>query len=74
LGIQQGLTMTLQEYFSSQPRGSKAAMARALNISKTWLSLIVSGKELPSPALAVAISGMTKGKVSRKALRADIFG
>jgi DNA-binding transcriptional regulator YdaS (Cro superfamily) len=49
-------------------------MARALNISKTWLSLIVSGKELPSPALAVAISGMTKGKVSRKTLRADIFG
>lgn len=66
--------MTLQEYFLSQPRGAKTAMARALGISKTWLSLIVSGKELPSPALAVALSHYTKGKVSRKTLRADIFG
>jgi hypothetical protein len=56
--------MTLQEYFLSQPRGAKTAMAYALNISKTWLSLVVSGKELPSPALAVAISAYTKNKVS----------
>jgi DNA-binding transcriptional regulator YdaS (Cro superfamily) len=69
-----GYIMNLQEYFLSQPRGAKTAMAYALNISKTWLSLIVSGKELPSPALAVAISAYTKNKVSRKTLRADIFG
>lgn len=66
--------MTLQEYFTTQPHGAKAAMARDLGISKTWLSLIVSGRELPSPALAVALSHYTKGKVSRKTLRADIFG
>jgi DNA-binding transcriptional regulator YdaS (Cro superfamily) len=74
LNLQQGFNMTLQEYFSSQARGAKTAMARDLGISKTWLSLIVSGKELPSPALAVAISAYTKSKVSRKTLRADIFG
>jgi DNA-binding transcriptional regulator YdaS (Cro superfamily) len=66
--------MTLQEYFATQPHGSKAAMARALGISKTWLSQIISGSKIPSPALAVALSNYTKGKVSRKALRADIFG
>lgn len=66
--------MTLMEFFEGQPHGTKAAMARELGISKTWLSLILSGKVLPGPALAVAISHYTKGKVSRKTLRADIFG
>jgi DNA-binding transcriptional regulator YdaS (Cro superfamily) len=68
------LTMTLQDYFSTKPRGAKVAMAKALGISKTWLSLIISGKETPSPVLAVAISQYTKNVVSRKTLRPDIFG
>ena len=66
--------MTLQEWFVDQPHGAKAAMARTLGISKTWLSLIISGRVLPSPALAVALSHYTKGKVARKTLRSDIFG
>ena len=66
--------MTLKEYFDTKPHGSKAAMAKALDISKTWLSLVISGRVVPSPALAVAISNYTKGKVSRKLLRPDIFG
>ncbi len=65
--------MTLNEFFEKQPHGSKATMAKELGISKTWLSLIISGRELPSPALAVAISNYTKGKVTRKLLRPDIF-
>jgi DNA-binding transcriptional regulator YdaS (Cro superfamily) len=65
--------MTLQEWFAKQPRGAKTAMAQAINISKTWLSLIINGQKLPSPMLAVAISAHTKGKVSRKVLRPDIF-
>jgi DNA-binding transcriptional regulator YdaS (Cro superfamily) len=66
--------MTLQEFFDEKPRGAKVAMAKALGISKTWLSLIISGKEIPSPVLAVAISNYTRGKVSRKTLRPDVFG
>lgn len=65
--------MTLQEWFAKQPRGAKSQMAQAINISKTWLSLIISGQKRPSPMLAVAISAHTKGKVSRKSLRSDIF-
>lgn len=65
--------MTLKEWFAKQPRGAKTQMAQAINVSKTWLSLIVSGKKLPSPMLAIAISAQTKGKVARKVLRPDIF-
>lgn len=65
--------MTLQEWFANQPRGAKTAMASAVKVSKTWLSLVISGHKLPSAMLAVAISGYTKGKVPRKVLRPDIF-
>ena len=66
--------MKLNDFFTGQPHGSKAAMAKALGISKTWLSLIIAGKEMPSPVLAVAISNYTKNKVKRQVLRPDIFG
>lgn len=65
--------MTLNDFFDRQPHGSKAAMAKALGISKTWLSLIIAGKEMPSPVLAVAISNYTNNKVKRQVLRPDIF-
>ena len=65
--------MTLKEFFKDEPRGAKVAMAKALGISKTWLSLIISEKEIPSPVLAVAISHYTKGRVTRKSLRPDIL-
>jgi DNA-binding transcriptional regulator YdaS (Cro superfamily) len=65
--------MTLQEYFAGKDRGSKATMAEALGISRTWLSLIITSRELPSAELAVAIEKYTKGKVKRKVLRPDIF-
>ena len=66
--------MKLNDFFTGHPHGSKAAMAKALGISKTWLSLIIAGKKLPSPVLAVAISNYTKNKVKRQVLRPDIFG
>lgn len=65
--------MTLQEYFELQPYGAKADMAKALDITKTWLSLIINGQKFPSAALAVEINRYTKNKVSKKALRPDIF-
>jgi DNA-binding transcriptional regulator YdaS (Cro superfamily) len=66
--------MTLTEYFEDKPRGAKIAMARKLNVSKTWISLIISGRQLASPALCGAIERYTKGQVKRATLRPDIFG
>jgi DNA-binding transcriptional regulator YdaS (Cro superfamily) len=48
-------------------------MAKDLTIAKTWLSLVINGQKLPSPALAVAINAYTKNKVAKKVLRPDIF-
>jgi DNA-binding transcriptional regulator YdaS (Cro superfamily) len=64
--------MTLQDYFSGKPRGSKAALARDLGITKTWLSLIISGRALPSANLCLEIERRTG--VSRSTLRPDLFG
>jgi DNA-binding transcriptional regulator YdaS (Cro superfamily) len=66
--------MTLQEYFSKQPRGAKTGMARAVGVTKNWISQLLSGEKRPSPALAIAISKYTKGAVTKKNLRPDIFG
>lgn len=66
--------MTLSEFFETKPRGAKLAMARRLGISKTWMSLIISGRQMPSPVLSVAIERYTKGQVKRTTLRPDIFG
>jgi DNA-binding transcriptional regulator YdaS (Cro superfamily) len=60
--------MTLQEYFDQQPHGAKAAMARSVGISKTWLSQIIAKRRKPSLLLALAISDYTKNKVSIKSL------
>jgi len=50
------------------------ALARTLGISKTWFSLIVTGRRLPSPELARDIELHTGRKVKRAELRPDIFG
>ena len=66
--------MTLKEYFADKPRGSKAAMAAALGISRTWMALVIAGRRKPSPERAIIISRMTGGEVSKKDLRPDLFG
>lgn len=66
--------MTLQEYFGDKPYGSKAEMAKALGVSKTWMALIINGLRVPSPELALEIERLTDGKVRRIDLRPDIFG
>ena len=66
--------MTLRDFFEKLPHGAKSTMASDLKISQTWLSLLISGRRLPSPTLAIAISQYTKGKVAKKSLRPDIFG
>lgn len=66
--------MTLQEYFATLPKGSQVAFAKRLGISKTWMTLITNGHEVPSPALATLIQQMTNGAVTREELRPDIYG
>jgi len=66
--------MTLDKYFEGKPRGTKIAMARALGISKTWMSLLIAGSHKASPELCVRIEKYTKSAVSRFNLRPDIFG
>jgi DNA-binding transcriptional regulator YdaS (Cro superfamily) len=66
--------MTLDEFFFTKPRGSKIEMAKAIGVSKTWMSLVISGRQLASPELSLAIERYTKGQVKRKTLRPDIFG
>jgi DNA-binding transcriptional regulator YdaS (Cro superfamily) len=65
--------MKLPDFFKDKPHGTKAEMAAALGITRTWLSLIISDRKLPSVELAIAIEKYTKGKVKRKVLRPDIF-
>lgn len=66
--------MTLQEYFADKKRGAKDALAKELNITRTWMSLIISGREMCSPELALEIEKLTNGAVTRKDLRPDLFG
>lgn len=66
--------MTLKKYFADLPRGSKVSMAHSLGITKTWLSLLISGRRKPSAALSNAIESYTNGKITRKELRPDLFG
>ena len=66
--------MNLKEYFGELPHGSKIEFAKQLGITKTWLSLIISGKKIPSGPLSIVIQRMTNGKVSKSELRPDLFG
>lgn len=66
--------MTLQEFFNNKPRGAQVELARRCGISKTWMNLLTSGREVPSPELALLIEKFTRGAVTRKTLRPDIFG
>lgn len=64
--------MTLQNYFLDKPYGAKAALARDLGITKTWLSMVITGRALPSATLCLEIERQTG--VRRETLRPDLFG
>ncbi len=66
--------MTLQQYFEDKKRGAKDALAKDLGISRTWMSQLISGRQVCSPELAVEIERLTNGAVTRKDLRPDLFG
>lgn len=65
--------MELKEYFLDKPRGSKAAMARELGITRTWLALIINKRRTPGISLALQIESLTKKKVTRKDLLPKIY-
>ena len=55
--------MTLTEFFEDKPRGAKIAMARKLGLSKTWMSLVTTGRALASPEFARFSEGRPAKKV-----------
>lgn len=65
--------MTLAEYFSTEPRGSKVEMAQYLDITATYMSLLIHGKRRASPHMALAIEAATQGLVTRRDLRPDLY-
>ena len=65
--------MTLEKYFSTEPWGAKAEMARYLGITPEWMSKLIAGTKVCSPKLAVRIEEATQGLVTRKELRPDLF-
>ena len=56
--------MNLNEYLNNQGRGAAAALAESVGCGRSHMSLIASGKRLPSPQLARAIEVKTGGVVS----------
>ena len=66
--------MTLQEYFAGRKRGAKDGLAKELGITRTWMSQIISGRQVCSPELALNIERLTEGQVTRKDMRPDLFG
>jgi transcriptional regulator with XRE-family HTH domain len=56
--------MTLSEYFVTRPHGSHVELARKLGISKTWMSLIVRNRKIPSVHLSKLIELYTDGVVT----------
>jgi len=65
--------MTLFEYFSTEPRGAKAEMATYLDITATYMSLLIHGKRRASPHMAINIELATQGLVTRRYLRPDLY-
>lgn len=65
--------MTLAEYFSTEPRGAKVEMAQYLEITDTYMSLLIHEKRRPSPHMAIKIEAATQGLVTRQDLRPDLY-
>ena len=65
--------MTLAEYFSTEPRGAKVEMAQYLDITATYMSLLIHGKRRASPHMAISIEMATQGLVTRQDLRPDLY-
>lgn len=65
--------MHLEKYFSDKPYGAKKLLCTKLGITQTWLGLLISKKKKPSAILARRIEKATKGDVTARELRPDLF-
>ena len=63
--------MKLKTYLSQLERGGAARLAKALGISRSFLSQMASGYAPVSPARCIQIEVLTKGAVTRCDLRDD---
>lgn len=54
--------------------GSQAALAKNIGITQQGVSYLLTRAKNVSVEIAVAIDRSTKGKISKAALRPDIFG
>ena len=66
--------MNLRQYFKQEPYGAKKEFAQKIEITQTYLGMLIKKTRKPSPALSVKIEKATKGLVTAKELRPDIFG
>lgn len=65
--------MKLAKYFDDKPFGEKGRFAKKIGVTPTWLGLILNGSRRPSPMLAKKIEKATKGLVTAKELRPDLW-
>lgn len=65
------INMNLKVYMNGLERGGAAALARDLEVSRSYLSQMASGSAPISAARAVAIEVATKGAVTRRDTRPD---
>jgi len=63
--------MKLKDYLKKH--GTTGKLAKEVGVTRTWLSLVTNDYRLASAILAVKIERATKGKVTRKDLRADLY-
>jgi hypothetical protein len=65
--------LTLKQYFKTEPLGAVNEMAAFLDITPTWLSLLIHARKRPSVQLAMKIEKATQGLVKKESLRPDVF-
>jgi len=61
--------MELRTYLSTAPRGTAAAIARAVNVSPVMVTQWASGEKPVPVARCLGIERATEGRVTRKDLR-----
>jgi DNA-binding transcriptional regulator YdaS (Cro superfamily) len=65
--------MNPKEYFSTQPKGRQAEVAKGMGVSPSMMSQMVNGDAPISPERAVQFEQLTNGQVSRKDIYKDTW-
>jgi len=64
--------MNLSSYFATQPRGTKLALSKRLNVSQTIVSQWALGTKRPTADNAINIERETDGAVTVEEIRPDV--